>query len=266
MFCRRITVDLPKKDALFHLRPLGDVHLGNIGCDVTKFLKNIKDILNRQDHYTIGMGDYLDNITAYAGGAVDRRWNPETVDRQHMMTEEQIEYFIELWKPLVPQCWGLLAGNHEWRTINQKRFIEDICKPLALPYLGRLAYLYITCKYNEKVIRNYLILALHGGYSGMQAGGGVNRMKQIGADFDADVVLMGHSHDTWTRTGIRVGYDSKTNSPVERKIIYCNTGTFLQGYAKGVDSYVEVNPREAKRTGTVTITFEPETGGIHSHD
>jgi len=266
VFCKRVTIELPTKDAKIHVRPLGDIHLGNIACDVDEFKKHVKFVANNKDYYTIGMGDYIDNIMAYAGGQVDKRWNPETVDRQHMMTEEQVEYFLQLWQPLKHKTWGLLSGNHEWRTINMKRFITDICNPLGCSYLGRLAYIHLSCKYKGQTIRNYLILALHGGYSGMQAGGSVNRMKQIGSDFDADVILMGHNHDTWTRSGIRVGYDYKTNSPIERKILYCNTGTFLQGYARGVDGYVEINPKEAKRVGTVTITFDPYNGAMYAHD
>jgi hypothetical protein len=266
MFCKRVTVHLNKKDDIFHLRPLGDVHLGNIGCDVEKFKKNVEFVRKSKDYYTIGMGDFIDNVSAYAGGQVDRRWNPETVDREHMTSEEQIEWFLELWNPIKYKTWGLLAGNHEWKSINQKAFINQMCKPLGLPYLGRLAYIYLDCKYKEQSIWKYLILVLHGGYGGMQAGGGVNRMKAIGGDFDADLILMGHSHDTWSRTGIRISYDTKRNEAFEKKIIYCNTGTFLRGYAKGVDSYVEINPREAKRVGTVTITFSPFNRDMFAHD
>lgn len=266
MFCRRVTVDLAKKDDEIHLRPLGDIHLGNLGCNLDKFRANIAYIKKSPYHYTIGMGDYIDNVMAFANGMVDKRWNPETVDRDTLTTEEQTDKIVELWRPIASKTWGMLAGNHEWKTVNQRRFIKDFCNPLGIKYLGRLAYVYLTCRYNKKILRNYLILALHGGYSGMQAGGGVNRMKQIGADFDADVVLMGHSHDTWTRTGTRIGYDPHTNNPIQKKILYCNTGTFLEGYAKGVDSYVEINPREAKRIGTVTITFNPQDGGLHAHD
>lgn len=266
MFCKRVTVNLKKKSDIFHLRPLGDVHLGNIGCDVDKFKKNVQFIAQHDNYYTVGMGDFIDNVQAYAGGQVDKRWNPETVDRAHMTSEEQIDYFLELFEPIKDKTWGLLAGNHEWKTINQRAFITQMCRPLNLPYLGRLAYIYLDCKYEGISIHKYLILVLHGGYGGMQAGGGVNRMKAIGGDFDADLILMGHSHDTWTRTGVRIAYDAKHNEAYERKIIYANTGTFLRGYAKGVDSYVEINPREAKRVGTVTITFDPFNRDMFAHD
>lgn len=266
MFCKQVTIQLTKKDQVIHNRPLGDIHLGNLGCDIDKLRKSIRKIADNPDYYTIGMGDYIDNVMAFANGGIDKRWNPETVDRKTMTTEEQTDAFLTEWQPIKHKTWGLLAGNHEWKTINQARFIKDFCNPLGVDYLGRLAYIYLTFMYNQQVVRNYLLLVLHGGYNGLQAGGAVNRLKQIGDSFDADLVLMGHNHDTLVRTGVRTGYDPETNSITERKIVFGNTGTFLAGYKQGIDSYVEINPREAKRTGTITITFEPYTGGLYGHD
>ena len=266
MFCTRKNIELPKKDSIINMRPLGDIHLGNLGCDIKEYEKNIKYIADHEDCITIGMGDYIDNVMAYANGSVDKRWNPETVDRTMLTTEEQTEKFITSWQPIVHKTIGLHAGNHEWKTINQKRFITDFCKPLNLPYLGRLAYTSLTFTYKGDEIKNYLLLTMHGGYSGVQAGGAVNRMKAITGDFDCDVVLMGHNHDTWVRPIVRTGYDRKHNVPTEKKVLMGNTGTFLRGYEKGVDSYVEINPKEAKRVGTITITFDPYKGGLFGHD
>ena len=183
-----------------------------------------------------------------------------------LTTEEQIVTFQKLWKPIAHKTWGLLAGNHEWKTINQKRFINDFCKPFNLNYLGRLAFLNVQISYNSKILKDFLFCVMHGGYAGMMAGGAVNRMKMISGDFDADIFLMGHSHDLWTRSGTRMGYDKKTNSPIEKKVLYANTGTFLRGYVKGIDSYVEINPREAKRVGTITITLDAENGKMNAHE
>jgi len=266
MFCHRVTIELEKLDDEIFLRPLGDVHIGNLGCDLEKFKRSIDLIASKDNYYTIGMGDYIDNVMAYAQGGVDKRWNPETVNRETLTTEEQTDKFIEMWTPIKEKTFGLLAGNHEWKTINQRRFIKDFCDPLGLKYLGRLAYVNLSFKHKGKLIRDYLILALHGGYSGMQAGGSMNRMKAICGDFDCDVVLMGHNHDTVTRPIVRMGYDKKTNCPVEKKVLLGNTGTFLRGYEKGVDSYVEINPKEAKRVGTITLTFKPYDGDIYAHD
>ena len=266
MFCHRVTVNLKKLDEQIHLRPLGDVHIGNLGCDLEKFKKSVDFIKKRDDHYTIGMGDYIDNVMAWAQGGIDKRWNPETVDRTTLTTEEQTDKFVEIWNPISEKTFGMLAGNHEWKTINQRRFIKDFCEPLGIKYLGRLAYINVSFKHKGKLIRDYLICAMHGGYSGMMAGGAVNRMKMIAGDFDADIFLMGHNHDLWTRIGTKMSYNKKTNSPIEKKVLYANTGTFLKGYEKGIDSYVEINPREAKRVGTITITFSPYTGEMFAHE
>ena len=51
-----------------------------------------------------------------------------------------------------------------------------------------------------------------------------------------------------------------------RSVLLGNTGTYLRGYEKGVDSYVEINPKEAKRVGTITITFDPYKGDLFGHD
>ena len=59
---------------------------------------------------------------------------------------------------------------------------------------------------------------MHGGYSGMQAGGAVNRMKQLTGDFDCDVALMGHNHDTWVRPVMRMSYDRKKNQILEKTV------------------------------------------------
>lgn len=266
MFCHQVKIKLSKKDDNIQVRPLGDIHIGNLGCDIEKFKKNIDFVAKHDDHYTVGMGDYIDNIMAWAQGGVDKRWNPETIDRKTLTTEEQIDKFVEIWKPIAKKTFGMLAGNHEWKTINRRRFIKDFCEPLDITYLGRLCFLNIQISHKKKILRDFLICAMHGGYSGMLAGGAVNRMKMIAGDFDADIFLMGHNHDTWTRTGVKMSYDKKTNSPIEKKIIYANTGTFLKGYEKGIDSYVEINPREAKRVGTITLTLNAEKGEMFAHE
>ena len=100
MFCRREVVELDKPDDKVHVRPLGDIHLGNLGCDVEKYMASVKHIAKTPNTYTIGMGDYIDNVMAYANGGVDKRWNPETVDRRMLTTEEQTDKFIDTWTPI----------------------------------------------------------------------------------------------------------------------------------------------------------------------
>ena len=62
MFCHRVTIELNKLDDEIFLRPLGDVHIGNLGCDVEKFKRNVDYVRKTPNCYTIGMGDYIDNV------------------------------------------------------------------------------------------------------------------------------------------------------------------------------------------------------------
>lgn len=277
MECHRVTIDLNKKDDLIHLRPLGDVHVGNLAWDKEKFERNIKFLQQKDDHYTIGMGDYIDNIQAWANGTMDKRWNPETVERDRMTTDEQIDYFVQEWAKIAHKSFGMHSGNHEWKTITQKRFIKDFCTPVdpkdntrtmyQQKYLGRIAMTGITFKYKGKETAHYEMVSLHGGYSGMRAGGTINRLEDIVSSFNnIDIGLMGHTHRAWVVTEILHGRDRTHNTPYEQKVILANTGTFLKTYVKGVDSYIEANPRKSTRVGTVTLTFDPENKDIYGHD
>jgi len=279
LFNRRIFIDLEKEDDDFHLRPLGDVHIGNVGYDKEKFEKSINYVVNHKNTWTIGMGDYIDNVMAYAQGGIDKRWNPETTHKDLMTTEKQTAHFVKLWAKVAHKSLGMLAGNHEWKTINQQRFINDFCVPTINDpddpnygkqlykehYLGRLAQICLTFRYKKKILRDYIGLIMHGGYAGRKPGGMVNRLLDISGAWDFDFCLTGHSHDTLIWDTPKMRYDVKLNKSVESKVQYAVTGTFLKGYEKGVDSYIEINPGFAKRVGTVTITFNAKNGDIHGH-
>src|SRR5574337_822174 len=295
MFCVRKVIEMEKKDDIFQFRPIGDVHVCSPAFDEEKFASVMTQRSKLDSAIVIGMGDYIDNVMAFDQGANDKRWNYHAQNRNQMTTLEQVVYFTKWWSKVADKSVGMHSGNHEWKTIDQQQFLMYFCNPIEAKitttgggvqlleplireghtkaetmynnkYLGRLAYVNIGFNYKGKRIRDFLVLSMHGGYSGMKAGGAVNRMKDITADFDCDVVLMGHNHDTWTRPIIRMGYDLPSNSPVEKTIRLANTGTFMKSYSKDHDGYVEINPKEAKRVGTVTITLYPETGKTHGHD
>ena len=269
-------IELDKKDDDVHVRPTGDVHAGNLAFDKNAFETHIDTVAKTPNLYTIGMGDFIDNIQAWAGGVVDKRWNPETTERDRLTTEEQIDYFVEWWAKVAHKSGGMHSGNHEWKTINQRRFIKDFCHPVDKTgtkvlynqkYLGRLALTLLTIKHKKKTLREFQILSHHGGFSGMRQGGTLNRLEDITSSFEGiDVSLMGHTHRTWVATAMVQGYSKYHNGLYERKIILGNTGTFLKSYVKGIDSYIESSPRRSTRVGTITVTFNAESGQLFAHD
>ena len=269
------------------------MHVGNPACNRAKFEKTIKSIARRERQLTIGMGDYIDNVMAFANGMVDKRWHAHAQRRDMLTTLEQVVYFTNQWRKVADRSLGMLSGNHEWKTIDQQQFVNYFCNPLEWKinehdgvqnlepiinagqtkpevmyhqkYLGRFAYVNLGFNYKGKRLKDYLLLVMHGGYAGAKAGGAVNRLKDITGDWDCDVVLMGHNHDCWTRPIVRAGYNLKKNDREDKTIILGNTGTFMESYGKEMDGYLEINPKEIKRVGTITISFNPESGDMHSH-
>ena len=44
MECIQITINMKKKDDVYVIRPIGDIHLGNENCDVDKLKSVVKEI------------------------------------------------------------------------------------------------------------------------------------------------------------------------------------------------------------------------------
>lgn len=272
---RKVTIELEKESDDILITPIGDIHIGNKGFNRNKFEKIIKRIAKGKNHYTLGIGDYVDNIGGL--GLTDKRWNPETTSREFLTVEDQTDYFTKWWKKVAHKSFGLHSGNHEWKTISQQRFKKYFCTPVdnenpeinlySNKYLGRIALIMIVVKYKKKVLRQFNILSMHGGYSGMRTGGNINRLEDIVSSFEGiDIALVGHSHKLWTTSLMVMGYDKYHNSFYERKIILANTGSFLESYSKGVDSYIEVSPRRSTKTGTITICLNAKNGDLYAYE
>ena len=271
---RRYTINLEKLSDNILITPIGDIHVGNKGFNQEKFEKAINRIARGKNHYTIGIGDYIDNIPS-GYGISDKRWASDTIEKKYLSPEEQTNYFVKQWKKVAHKSLGMLSGNHEWKYMSQDRFKKYFVYPTDEEgnqlykehYLGRLCLVLLVIKYKGKVIREFTILALHGGYAGMRTGGNINRLEDIVSSFEGvEIALVGHSHKLWTASLMVIGYDRYKNSLYERKIIMANTGTFLESNVKGVDSYIETSPRRAVKTGTITISLNAKDGDLYAHE
>ena len=266
MECVKITIDMKTPNAEYIIRPIGDIHIGNVNCDIKKLDEVIEYIRKTPNCLCIGMGDYIENIMPYANGSPDKRWNSDTTVRTQLTTEEQTEVIMEKLVKIKDKILTMTWGNHEWKTMNEKRFINDFCKPLDAKFLGYVGYLYLTFKYKGKEMSSYLLLIKHAGSNAAKTGSAMNHMEDFGSSFDYDIQLMGHNHGTFVQTSLRIGYDKKTNNLVEKKQLHGNTGTFLRSYQKGNTSYVERQPNRTKRVATIAFTLIPKTGDMYGHD
>ena len=210
------------------------------------------------------MGDIIDNITAYAGGAADKRWSPDVVDEELKTPERQCDKFLSLYMPVKHKILGVLSGNHEWKTIDRYRFEKDFCRPLGVPYLGQMCMLNLQFYHKGEMLRAFEIWAAHGAYAGMQPGGAVNRLKALAGQYDADIYLTAHSHDKLWYTDHQVTHLTDTNELGARPKVYVVTGTFQKSHITGVDSYMEKRPQpRVSKVGTITLELDPYNGKVH---
>ena len=71
MECVKITKDMKTPNAEYIIRPIGDIHIGNVNCDIKKLDEVIEYLRKTPNCLCIGMGDYIENIMPYANGSPD---------------------------------------------------------------------------------------------------------------------------------------------------------------------------------------------------
>lgn len=296
MISKKITINLEKKDDIFHLEPLSDIHVGHMGFDKELYKKRVRSITNSENRYTLFLGDQFDAITTY-----DKRFNPDMslihdVDNQrelwqklsnpllkeHISRLSEYEGEEEVWdeqarksiyepkkmwkvkKGMNEKVWGLLHGNHEYNIREATRaYLENtMCTPNGLTFLGSRAVIGLEVRHNNKILKQWLISAIHG------SGGGKPepQMEKQRRNHYMDVFISGHLHQKrYTPTGA-IGFDFKTGLATKIGVHSINAGTFCDALIEGKDGYMD-RKAEAEHTmlGTATLTFNAEQDKITGH-
>ncbi len=269
MFGKLVTINLDKRDEVIHLEPIGDPHVGHIGFQKDMYVDRIKSIMRQKNRFTIYMGDQVDFINP-----LDKRWQAGSVTI--LSKDDQRKKWQEINQPLLDynakeidkgnnlKIWGLLAGNHEYKVIDQSYIINQFCEPNKLTYLGSKAMIGLDIKYKGKTIRRWKLFVAHG------AGGGANpltALEQMKVNHIADVYLMGHLHNKLYKGERVVDFNFSEGGVVYRDIGLGNTGTFCETYTDGVDGYMDrKNKVVPAKLGTITVSFDAYQGKIHGHE
>ena len=276
MEINKITITYEKKGEKFRLIPIGDLHIGNRGCDIKKIKDLISWIAEKENTYWIGMGDYLEAINY-----TDKRFDPSSVAKKYLdcldnLVEEQKADFISLFEKIKHRCIGLHTGNHEdaIRRFYHVDVVNDIAKEFNVKNLRYSAFTILQFarskeNWKTKAMRNFIIFSTHGRAGGRKGGNKINRLEDLMAWFDADVYLMGHSHKKilTTVTQLSVITGKKNSTLIYKKKIGAVTGSFLQGYALGgLTSYTERWEYPPTDLGVIKITFIPDDGDIHASE
>lgn len=241
----------------FRLWHITDTHIGARACNEKLLRQHIKLIEADPNAYWLAGGDQIDSIS-HAG---DKRYKPETL-ASWVLGESDVmgvqgDYWLNLFKPIAHKCIAILEGNHEWEA--RKHYARDIYKEMVrglahyagveagdlalgaggfvLPTFARQAG---TQTANHWRLR---IFAHHGFGGGRLPGGHALTLGRALADFEADLVLMGHRHVL----------------SVVPKVIQRHNGTFTR-YGVFMPSYLN-STLEPRPDGMPVDTY-PELMGL----
>ncbi len=265
MFSKKIKIELEKKDDIFHLEPLGDIHVGHAGFDEELYKSRIKAISKQKNRYTLFMGDQLDAITVY-----DKRFNPD-MSIEHDV-DNQRKQFQQLTQPLFDahgkseneKIWGLMHGNHEYKIHQISRaYLENLfCRPYNIDFLGAKCYIALEVRYKKKILAQWEIMAMHG-----SGGGQPERMfKQMKTDNYMDVFMCGHLHQKRYIPGEAYQMDFRSGKVWRRPTHSINTGTFCEFLVEGTSGYGDQkNEVMGTPIGTATLSFNAEEEKIVGH-
>jgi predicted MPP superfamily phosphohydrolase len=247
-----ITLDYRPFRKTFNLYLLGDIHEGRIGVNHDRLKEAVAIIKSDKKGYAALMGDMCESISVG-----DNRYNPYECEGRYKRTTEQIAALTEYLYPIRKQIISILMGNHEEKldfTLNVSSELAKLLGRADLKTGSRTNVLYLTDN-----IRVYLT---HGSGSATSRAGDPEQIelcesisiKRKLRRLRADCILMamGHVHKLRICKPVRglriVGgkqcyptsfIDPQTGAIEENYRYYCSTGSFVTGYAEGVDTYVE---------------------------
>ena len=246
----RINKVIETKSEQIEIIPFGDTHLGNSNCQWKKFQELISYIANTPNCYAIGMGDYLDSILPK-----DTRFDPS---EEFRVIEQNINQIIDTLKPIKDKIICLLTGNHEYHlhSAGYGDPVKRIAAELGIPYAGFSAF--IKIKVLPKTHKPSLVIYAHHGWSaGRRTGNVINNVENLAQYWDADVYLVGHSHKLWSTRQVKIGWGG------QRKIVFGNTGTFLETCSWGTTSYSERGGFPPLKLGVLKLKYYPKKADIH---
>jgi hypothetical protein len=108
-----------------------------------------------------------------------------------------------------------------------------------------------------------VIYSTHGSYSGRRIGGKMNRLEDLSTWYDADIYLMGHTHELAGERKVRYAVNTQTHELKTEKKVYAFTGTYLRSHQLNCSSYAERLNLAPNKIGMITIEVNTRTRDIH---
>ena len=240
MIVHKVEIKVKTETIPWRLYPIGDIHLGNVGCDKAALRAIIKKVADDPAGHWIGMGDYAEYI-----GWTDPRFDAESIDADYKVNE--FKYWgqrmnrdvMKYLEPIADKCIGILSGNHEKSVAD--RYLFDPARDLAKRL--KTKYLMYECMLGFKVITddgrtryNFDAYCHHGFGGGRKPGGMLNNLVDLAAYYKVQLFIVGHNHKLiGTKTNqLRLTEKCKLKSD---EIAFLVSGTFLRMKQEGMQGY-----------------------------
>jgi len=230
------------------LIPIADPHIGSKNADLHALDNMVNFIKKSDDTYTVLLGDMAENATKVSVGM--------GMFEEDFHLEDQIEYIIDLLKPLADQgkILGIQDGNHEYRTacLTGLKPMSIVAKSLGIPFLGHQGFISLDISGI-----NYQLMTYHGAGSGRLIGGKANASTR-GATIAPlmDVYLSGHSHVKHVHEEMRYFIEDGELKSKKQHYIVC--GSYLSYFG----GYAEMQLLTPSSTGAVCINFYKDRKNI----
>ena len=193
--------------------PIGDLHLGSIGCHEKEWGEFCNFITNEPDSYICIVGDMLENATRNSiANPFDCRYRPM----------EQKNILADFLNPIRDKILCAVRGNHEARTVKEsdQDILYDVLCRLNIEdrYRAGTAFLYLSIgertngnRIKGRPISSYKIVVTHGTGGGKYPGSAINNQQRFGLVADCDVLITGHTHAPSITKPSRIVFDPHQN-------------------------------------------------------
>jgi len=231
-----LKLDIRKEKNDIDLVLFGDLHFGDLSCNVKKVKKMINYINNNPRARVILMGDILNCATKISVGAA--------VYDESSHGQTQYDIALNMLLPIKDKIWGVLIGNHEQRIFNSTGYnvSKQMAKDLDAKYYGFGQFVKIII---GKV--NYTLYCTHGSSGATLPYTKIKGCLNLSLHKKADIFAMGHVHDLQVHTQEmeRVRY----SQVVTDKVYFILTGHYLNYH----DSYAEMKNMIPSKQGSPVL-------------
>jgi hypothetical protein len=233
--------------------PLGDFHIGDKAFTKDsrkKLIGYIHYIKKNKNAYAFLMGDLINNATLNS---------PSSPFQQNLNMNEQVDYVIELLKPIKDKILGAITGNHENRLERYAGYNPtiSICDRLGIYYFGYsgVVIFRLGCRKSGKT-KGECPRASFVGYfhhttgGGSTVGGKINRADKLkNLICNADFYAGAHNHQLSCSHDVIFRVNETAEKIEELRQMKITTG----GYLEFNESYVESSMMPPVKLGSPRI-------------